>query len=276
MDKYSAVWLSHSSIGDFLKCPRLYFLRVLYRDPKTGHKITVMTPPLALGQAVHDAINQLSTLSSKERFLVSPMEHFEKAWTKVAGERGGFRSDKEEGQYKERGKKMLGIVEKNPGPLARPAIKINTEDGLPYYWFDEKENIILCGKIDWLEYLKGDNSIHIIDFKTGRNEEDDDSLQLPIYLLLASNTQKRKVSKASYWYLDKNVEPTEIKLPEEDDSINKIAGIATRIALARKLGHFKCPTNGCKYCYPLEEVLKNHGKLVGVSEYSQDIYILNK
>ena len=74
-DKFKALWLSHSSIGDYLKCPRLYFLRNVYKDPISGHKFTVMTPPLALGQAVHEVVESLSVLPTEERLknsLVPP------------------------------------------------------------------------------------------------------------------------------------------------------------------------------------------------------------
>src|SRR3989338_4517432 len=115
-DKYTAVWVSHSSITDFLKCPRAYFL----------HNI-----------------------------------------------------------YKKRGEEMLSYLGQNPGPLKNLAVKIKMD--LPYYYLSEQDNIILCGKIDWLEYLPESDSVHIIDFKTGRGEEDKDSLQLPIYHLLVTN-----------------------------------------------------------------------------------------
>ena len=67
-DKYTAVWVSHSSMSDYLKCPRLYFLRNVYRDPKTNHKVALMQPPLALGQVVHDTIESLSRLPAEARF----------------------------------------------------------------------------------------------------------------------------------------------------------------------------------------------------------------
>ena len=76
-DKFKAVWLSHSSIADFLKCPRLYYLRNVYKDPRTGHKFTIMTPPLALGQAVHEVVEGLSILNVEDRFAVSLLEKFE-------------------------------------------------------------------------------------------------------------------------------------------------------------------------------------------------------
>ena len=273
-DKFKAIWLSHSSIGDFLKCPRLYFLRNVYKDPRTAHKMTIMTPALALGQAVHEVTESLSLLPIEERFLVSPLKKFELAWQKVTGEKGGFKNHEQERQYKERGIGMLKNLEDNPGFVLRKAIKIKSENGLSYYWFSDEENIILCGKIDWLEYREEDDTVHIIDFKTGKNEEDGSSLQLPIYFLLASNTQKRKVKKASYWYLDRKEGLVENILPSIDDSFDQVRKVASRIKLARQINHFNCPSGGCRYCIPLERVLKSQAKLVGTSNYGQDIYVL--
>ena len=273
-DKFKAVWLSHSSIGDYLKCPRLYFLRNVYKDPVSRRKFTIMTPPLALGQAIHEVVESLSTLPVEERFEMSPIKKLEVSWQKIEGEKGGFKNHEQELEYKDRGRKMLKNLEDNPGPILKKAVKLKSEDGLPYYWFSDKDNIILCGKIDWIEYVATDDSIHIIDFKTGRYEEDETSLQLPIYLLLASNIQKREVSKASYWYLEKPDGLTPVKLPEVEDSIEKVEKIASRIKLARQLNHFTCETNGCRLCTPFERVFRSGGKLVGLSDYGQDIYIL--
>src|SRR3989344_1495544 len=255
-DKFKAVWLSHSSIADFLKCPRLYYLRNVYKDPRTGHKFTIMTPPLALGQAVHEVVEGLSILNVEDRFAVSLLEKFETIWEKVSDEKGGFKDKLQEEEYKERGIKMIKNVMENPGPLMNKALKLRKDGGLPNYWFSEEENIILCGKVDWIEYQKKDDSVHIIHFKTGRNEEDGQSLQLPIYLLLATNLQKRKIKKASYWYLDKDKEVTEVELPDVNGSIERISKIAGRIKLARQLNHFICKDGGCRNCYPFERVLR--------------------
>jgi ATP-dependent helicase/DNAse subunit B len=273
-DKFKAVWVSHSSIADYLKCPRLYFLRNVYKNPANGHKMTVITPPLSLGQTVHEVVESLSFLPIDQRLSTPLSIKFEDAWKKVTGEKGGFKSSLEENDYKERGLSMLKRIEENPGPILNKAIKIRADGGLPYYWLSDSENIILCGKIDWLEYLEDNNSVHIIDFKTGRREEEEDSLQLPIYLLLASNTQKRPVSKASYWYLDKDNGIVEKNLPEISEAEEKVYKVANRIKLARQINHLICKDGGCRHCYPLERVLKGDGKLVGVSEYGQDLYIL--
>lgn len=271
-DKYTAVWVSHSSISDFLKCPRLYYLRNVYKNPKNGHKMTIMSPPLALGQAVHDVIEEISGLPIKDRLGVTLGKRLDNYWKKVEGELGGFSDTVEEKRYKKRGYEMLKNIEENPGPLINKAVKIKAESGLPYYWLSEKDNIILCGKIDWIEYLP-DDSVHIIDFKTGKNEEKEDSLQLPIYHLIAANTQKRKVKKISYWYIDLNKKPVEVVLPDLMESESKILDIARRIKLGRQINHLKCPQNGCFACRPFEDVLLGKAKFVGLSTYKQDIYI---
>ncbi|HKB88253.1 MAG TPA: PD-(D/E)XK nuclease family protein [Patescibacteria group bacterium] len=274
-DKYSAVWVSHSSISDFIKCPRSYYLRNVYKDPITGHKITVVTPPLALGGAVHEVIESLATLPTEERLKISLVKKLDPVWLKYTGKMGGFKNHTQEMEYRDRGLAMLINLQENPGPIMRPAIKIKTGSmGLPNYYLSEKDNIILCGKIDWLEYLPESDSVHIIDFKTGKNEESDDSLQLPIYLLLATNTQTKKVTKASYWYLDRDDDVMEKKLPRTTDAYKKVLSIAKDIKKAREKEEFKCPKGGCFNCRPLERVLRGEAEKVGISGTRQDIYIL--
>ena len=275
-DKYSAVWVSHSSISDYLKCPRSYFLRNMYKDPLTGHKVTVVTPPLSLGAAVHEVVESLSSLPTEERLKISLVKKFDPVWLKYTGKFGGFKNHSEEMVYRDRAISMLTRLAEDPGPILNKAVKIKTGSlGLPNYYLSEKENIILCGKIDWLEYLENTDSVHIIDFKTGKKEESDDSLQLPIYLLLATNTQSKEVTKASYWYLDIDSGITEKKLPDIEDAYKKVFKVAKEIKEARLKGGFVCPKGGCYNCRPLERVLRGEAEKVGVSGTRQDIYILH-
>lgn len=272
-DKYTATWVSHTSIRDFLECPRAYYLKNVYRQSKNGHKIKLMSPPLALGQAVHEVIESLSVLAVNKRFEEPLMNKFERSWQKISGKKGGFLNPDIEEKYKNRGKAMLKRVTDNPGPLNQLAVKIKMD--LPYYWLSEKDNLILCGKIDWLEYLPDLDGIHIIDFKTSKNEEDEDSLQLPIYHLLVHYCQKRHVHKASYWYLEHSSKLTEKKLPDIKTAQEKLLKIAKQIKLARQLELFKCKhQSGCRACRPLERIIHGEGQLVGVNEYRQDVYIL--
>lgn len=271
-DKYLATWVSHSSISDFLKCPRLYYLRNVYKDPVTNHKITVMTPAMALGQAVHEVVEGLSNLPAGNRLTVSLTKKLDVAWEKISGKKGGFPDSDTEKELKNRGYEMLRRIEKHPGPITEKAVKINQD--LPHYWLNEEESIILCGKIDWLKWVEEDDSVHIIDFKTGMNDEKEESLQLPIYHLLVANTQKRSVSGVSYWYLARDDKPTPMQLPDLTEAHSRVLEVARRIKLGRQINHLKCPKDGCFACRDLERVINGEGEMVGTSVYNQDIYAL--
>lgn len=275
-DKYTALWVSHSSISTFLECPRAYYLKNIYKDPKTNHKIKLMSPPLALGQAVHEVVESLSEIKTDLRFQEPLLDKFEEAWKKVMGKKGGFFDKETEFKYKIRGEDMIRRVIKNPGPLGELAIKINMD--LPHYWLSENDNIILCGKIDWLKYYPDSNSVEIIDFKTSRHEEGEDSLQLPIYHLLVKNCQNREVTAASYWYLDSSDELISKKLPDLQESQDKILKIAKRIKLQKSLNKFDCPSGemGCRACRDYERILKGEAEFVGNDDFKADVYVINR
>jgi hypothetical protein len=275
MDKFSAVWLSHSSINTFKSCPRAYYLSSIYRDPRTGHKIALTTPAMSLGTAVHSVIESLSTIPVTDRFKVSLIEKFQTAWKKVHGQLGGFPDEDTEKRYHDRGEEMLRRVMNHPGPLGNKAVKIKAD--LPYYWISEEDNLILCGRLDWLEYLESDDAVKIIDFKTGVGEEKVDSLQLPIYYLLAHNCQSHEVKGASYWYLNRDDLPTPKKLPDLDKSKELVIKIGKEIKLARSLKRFKCPEGegGCKHCQPFEKIIRGDALFVGGGDYGADVYMIS-
>jgi CRISPR/Cas system-associated exonuclease Cas4 (RecB family) len=273
-DTRSALWASHSSISEYRQCPRAYYLHYVYRDPHTNHKITLMSPPLALGQVVHDVLEELSVLPTAKRFEKPLTARFEQGWKQVAGLKGGFRTANEEADYKERGLAMMRRVMNYPGPLAELSVKIKMD--LPHYWLSEPDGIILCGRIDWLAYDPGSDSIAIIDFKTSKKEEVAESLQLPIYLLLTTALQKRPVTGASYWYLEVNDAPTRMPLPDPDEARKSILGISKEMALARKLNRFECRTGGCRTCKPFEAILAQEAQYVYTNSRNQDVYVLEQ
>lgn len=274
-DKFTATWISHTSISDYLRCPRSYYLKNVYKDRATGHKIQIVTPALSLGSAVHEVIEGLAQIPTEKRFEESLILKFDRVWEKYVGKKGGFIDTNEEYLSKERGKSMLRKVMEHPGPLSKLSIKLK-QDFL-YYWLSEEDNIILCGKIDWLEYLQETDSVHIIDFKTSKKEEKADSLQLPIYLLLAEHCQSRKVDKLSYWYLEYDNLPTRMDLVDLEEPKAKLLEIGRKIKLAKKLNNFTCPQgkDGCFACKSLESIVRGEGEKVGESE-RHDLYFLAK
>jgi ATP-dependent helicase/DNAse subunit B len=277
-DKYSAVWVSHSSMGDFLKCPRAYYLHNVYKDPKTGRKINLVSPALSLGQAVHNTLEALKNLPVEERLKRDLLADFDLAWEVVSGKKGGFKNAAEEADFKARGREMIERVIRNPGPLNRKTVRLKDgHNGMPPNFFlSEDDNIILCGLIDWLEYIEDDDSVKILDFKTGKNDEGEDSLQLPIYLLLLNALQKRPISGAAYWYLDRADEPVDMTLPDLAEARAKVLAVAKQVKTAREAKAYDCPRGekGCFACQPYEKILRGEAEYLGVGGYGQDIYLV--
>jgi CRISPR/Cas system-associated exonuclease Cas4 (RecB family) len=292
MDKYSAVWVSHSSMGDFLKCPRLYYLHNMYKSKKTGRKMSVVSPHMSLGVSVHEVLEGLAEFPSAVRMERDLLATFEEAWAKVSGKKGGFVSEDQEKEFKDRGIEMLTTVISNPRFLVNKCIKLKRDTMPCNFFLSEERNIILNGLVDWIEYIPEDDSLHIIDFKTGKNEEKEGSLQLPIYLLLCDALQKRNVTKASYWYLD-NDSFVETKLPTKEEAFEKVFAVAIQVkekrdeAKKKGEGVFVCPSGaydaskdsgGCFGCRPYERILAEHPSLeyVGIGGFNQDMYLEKK
>ena len=264
-------------MGDFLKCPRAYYLKNIYKDPKTGKKVGIVSPALSLGSAVHEVVEGLANYKAEDRALVPVFDQFEKVWKKYSGKKGGFDTPDEENTAKERGIAMIKRVKDNMEPLLFKTVKLKEgKNGMPPNFFlSDEENIILCGKIDWLQYSEKDDSVHVLDFKTGKNEENEESLQLPIYQLLLKNLQKRRVNGASYWYLDKDDKPKPVELPDGEESFDKVVGVAKRVKIARENKEFDCPRGekGCFACQPFEKILKGEAEYVGPGDW-QDLYFV--
>ncbi len=276
MNYSETTWISFSSMRNFMQCPRSYYLANVFRDPKTNHKISTVSPPLALGQIVHQVLEELSGLPAQKRFEKPLTDEFIKKWTSVSGKLGGFSSEAQENEFKLRGLEMLRKVQLNPGPLANLAIKL--ADNLPSYWLSDVDQIKLCGKIDWLEYLPDTDEVHIIDFKTSKSTQESESLQLPIYVLLTSHVQKRAVKKTSYWYLGLHDAPVEQPVPDLKQAEQDIGKIAQEIRLARKLNRFPCKKASatCSFCSPYEAIIEGKAIFVGTGIYQQDLYMIHR
>lgn len=292
VDKYSAVWVSHSSMGDFLKCPRMYYLHNMYKSPKTGHKVSIVSPHMSLGIAVHEVLEGLAEYPAHERLTRDLRAKFEESWLKVTGKKGGFTSEKEEEEFKQRGKEMINNVIKDPRFLKNKCIKLKRDTMPCNFYISEDHNIILNGLVDWIEYLPLTDSLHIVDFKTGKHEEKEGSLQLPIYLLLCNALQKRKVTKASYWYLESD-KMVEKELPSTEDAERDVLEVAMKVKEARRIAKkegegkvFVCPEGaydastgegGCMNCRLYEWIINGDERMeyVGVGGFNQDMYIIS-
>lgn len=276
---FGAVWLSHSSLSDFAKCPRLYFLRNVYKKQPENKKVQLVNPFLTLGMAVHDTLESIRYLPRETRFDKPLTDTYEEIWVNNEGKKGGFISDIQEKEFKDRGYIMVKRIQDHPGPVANYSTIIKPRgEMVASMWLSEEENLVLCGNVDWVEVLP-DGSLHIIDFKTGKNEESSESLQLQIYLLLAEAGNRRPVSKVSYWYLEKENLPREIPLPDINNVPDLLISQGLKIKHARlnqNSGSLDCPEGGCRNCRDYEKVYRGEAEFVGFDPIREKLlYFLN-
>ena len=269
----NAIFVSPSSLSDLEKCPQLYFLRSIFRNNR-GNKIQLVSPALALGQAVHDTIDQFLALEPGERNEAELKRITNLLWgNNAAGEKGGFTDKTQEAEFRDRAEAMLAHFWKNDH--FKNAVKAK----LPNFpKVDLDRDVILTGKLDWVE--AGDDGYYtIIDFKTGKNKEREDSLQLPIYALLGGNIFKTHKLKAKYWYLDSTEEMEEVALPTLAAALEIVKKKAETAKLVVQTKSFQCRTGkeSCWACRDMQAISRGEGKLVRVDmSRKQEIYILPK
>lgn len=257
MNYQDTLWISYSAISAFSKCPRLYYMQYVYRNPKTGNRIQIINPYLSLGSAVHETVEELADFPIKERVKMPLEERFKEAFSKYSGVSGGFVSKKKEDDFKERGLMMVRRVEGSP-MLKRPSLK--TESDLPNV--DLFDGIKLVGSLDWIEVLQCGGA-HIIDFKTGNSKEVNGSLQLPIYKILAKESVNKEIKKVSYWYLQHDDAPVEHEIGDVSSSLEKIKEISLNIKKAIEENHFPCAYPGrCFACGDYDRIFSGDAKMI--------------
>ncbi len=258
MDYKKILWISYSAISSYERCPHSYYLGYIYRNPSTQNRIQIVNPYFSLGSAVHDTIEGLLDIDPKKRQKVSLTKRFSDIFNNYRGHKGGFISKKKEEDFFNRGIEMVERVEKSKF-LSKPSTKpISNFLSIDLIGQDVK----LVGSIDWVELLPTGEA-HIIDFKTGKTKENSDSLQLPIYTVLAKDNVKEKVKKVSYWYLESDDNPVEQEIKNVDDSLKLLRERATEIQEAIKNEDFPCNYNGkCFSCRDYEKVFSGDAELI--------------
>ena len=243
-----AIWISNSSIEDFKKCPQLYFLRDLYKYPGTTHKLKVANPYLTLGEVVHDVLSDFSKGEIYDSSLEALNNRYHYLWQIKRGIRGGFTNLKQEEEFKNRGKLMIERFWGNKKISQSKPFLTSQFPKMPL--FENSQDIILVGNLDWVQILP-DESLHIIDFKTGKNEESRDSLQLPIYTILAKYCFNHPISKQSFWYLDRDPEPKQESLGNLEPYLEEIKTFAAKMVEIVKNKNFFCASG--EYCFACKD-----------------------
>lgn len=273
MDYQKILWISHSAISSYEKCPHLYYLEYEYRNPATNNRIQIINPYLSLGSAVHETIEELLDVPIKKRIKVSLEKRFSEIFEKYRGFNGGFISKKKEEDFFERGLKMVRQVQ-DSNFLSRPSV--NTTSNFPKLDLIGTD-IKLVGSIDWVELLPNGKA-HIIDFKTGNAKESNGSLQLPIYTLLAEKNLKEEVEKVSYWYLQNDLEPVEQAVGDTEESLKILKEKAKIIKKAIDDKFFPCSYGKkCFACRDYERIFSGDAQLVkSENNRNKDVFCVFK
>ncbi|MBI4036506.1 PD-(D/E)XK nuclease family protein [Candidatus Daviesbacteria bacterium] len=269
----NALFLSHTSMHDFLNCPRAYYLKNIYRDKKTGYKLQIASPHLSLGSVVHDVIKWLLEMQrqvSKKQLL----DRFDNFWLKYSGKRGGFISKEEEESFKARGRKMMESFYESSKILGKMIPPMN----FPKYFLDE--DLVLTGNLDYVEELP-DGSLHVIDFKTGTKDEQS-NLQLYLYAILAESNLGKPVKKLSFWYLDRSSTPDEVVLDSLEEKLEYLKQKGREIKKAIETGEWVCskspePAEGCFDCQAYQAIIEGKGEFQFEDDrYKKVVYFLPK
>ena len=260
------IFISYTSLSDFLKCPRTYYFKNLYRDKKTGNRIQVASPYLSLGSTVHDSCKWYLEMGGQVTYPQLERK-FRNLWLKYSGKRGGFATREDEAVFGKRGIKMLDNFFKNAKRLEKITHKID------FPKLNLFEDVILMGNFDFIGERQ-DGTLHVCDFKTGVNDEKD-PLQLYIYAILAEANFGKSVSAASFWYLDRDDEPRQIVLDPLEPKLEWIIEKAKDVKETINAAKWVCAEQGKCDCASYQAILGGKGEFQFTDErYHKDIYFL--
>lgn len=265
-----AIFISHTSLSDFLNCPRAYYLKNIYRDKKTGNRLQIASPHLSLGSTVHDVIRWYLDLQGQvvlDQLLIK----YDNLWLKYAGKKGGFQTADEEETFKSRGRQILQNFFKNAKNLGRQ-VKIRD---FPKYILEG--NLVLSGNLDFIEELPG-GSLHVVDFKTGKGDEPS-TTQLHIYGILAESNLGKPVTRASFWYLDRDEKPKEVVLDSLEGKLVWLKEKGREVKKAIEEGRWVCIQGEklCRDCRDYQAILEGEGEFQFEDfRYKKDVYYLER
>jgi len=245
---------SYSKIKKFGKCPQEYYFYYLdpewkgFQKPK-DYKVK--------GSAIHGALTLFYHLPVEQRNLPNLKKSLLEAWfldnapkkKPPLGKDGGFEDIEHERktywESLEMLKRFFKLGDINPSLFYMPTKDIRQS----FCDYEEmikpiNDEIYISGKFDRIDKLE-DGSLKIIDFKTGRNNQD--RFQLDFYKVLAEMNFNLPVSAISFYYL-KNGKISDLKVPENSSlSIKqKILEKIENIQVAKKFPPKQ--SRLCDYC----------------------------
>lgn len=233
-------------------CHKRYYFE--YLDPYSSHwenkrrlkQVQVEAgrrKDLIFGGLLHDVLNDFFHLPTDKRNEQTLLELLKTQWGGPRGKEGGFPNIEEEREFYAKASGMLkrfaNEQELNPttaylptGEIKKDLLKVPVEDGLT-----------LIGVIDRVD--KEDGSYHLVDYKTGKEKDDD--FQLMTYSILSEKALGMPLEKASFLYLTSGKVATYKPTKESmEKALARIKDIAQQIKEDREFN--PQPSKMCYYC----------------------------
>ncbi len=246
VDQLHVDYLSYSQIETFNICPLHYKLKYILKIP---------TPPAAstsFGTTIHTTLKNfyeevISGTKPSEKLM---FELLERNWIKE-----GYKSKKQESQYKEKGRSYLsGFLKKGFDPKNLP-IALEQSFTVP---LGDTVPLRIGGRIDRVDDL-GSGTIEIIDYKTSEKimtqKEADKDLQLCFYALAASKIPTEPFGKTpekiklSLYFLSEQKKVSSTRTAKQLENaaaeIEKVRGEIEKSDF-KCSNHLFCQT-GCEY-----------------------------
>lgn len=260
--------VSPHKLSLFRKCRKLYYFE--YLDPeiaKIKDQIKKKRPPLEMGNFVHDSLTLFFKEPLERRSWETMSEILKNLWSGPRGKEYGFLSIEDERAYYYEALSMLKWFVKNENlnpniyalPISPPGKSYDDYLKVPF-----AEEFDLGGKIDRIDLLE-DGTLEIIDYKTGKPE--DNFLQLLIYVFLAEGLFGKKVSKARNLYLKSGTEgiivPDEgIKQRAKNDILQIVETIGLEELWDPNISKLCAFCDYLDYCPAKEEIKKFLGEKI--------------
>jgi len=254
---------SVSKLDLFDKCPKAFYFT--YLDPiysKMKSKLKKEPENIwsfqTLGKAIHDSLTLFFHLPKEQQTFSDLKEQLKLTWRSEAMANklpplekwGGFKSlDEERDCYKQALAMLLNFFKtfdqkKEIKFLPTKDLKRSIED---YKKLIKpiSEEFDISGRFDLI--IKGENnSLEVIDFKTGKSENDN-HFQLQFYKLLAELNFNQPVTKASFYYL-KTGRIRVFDLTPEDSQETKFLILSKIERIKEEKKFLPYPSKLCKFC----------------------------
>ena len=227
--------LSPFAMGMFIQCRRRYKYHYIEKKIDQYKK---EWPFNTMGDNVHKTLENFFRIDAPEERTTEMLEKLLRTQWRL--NRKGFITIEQEREYGNKALMQLRRFAEIEDIRAKPVMLERFHECVV------DSDLKLFGKVDRIDKI-GINELHIIDYKTGKMGTKADDFQLMVYAFVVSNSLKRKVTKASYLFLEGckwiNFDVTQESF---SDALTKAKSIATAITAEKEY-----PTNTsplCKYC----------------------------